>query len=332
MSSTLVIGGLGSSLLVIDGLGGESVAPSLEPNPAETVWTLGVGGAIVSPSVVSGAGILLATTLYNNGSIVGFTSADVLDSSVWGSGNAPVSIVPVVDWISAPGGTLTLFISPGQSAFIAPGIYRMQVGVTPAGASRLIAYDGILEVLATVGAIAAPIVWCDDSDVLLYATSPLSLQAVKAANDATGFLTQRANATSKLLRRIIKGYNPRFGFVRTRMNTPDPITQELDVVVPGSVYPSKADLTTALNTPGGIVLEEQLREIIARHAISLILRRQATGGSGDKYAAEAAAQESMAEEQYHCYQAQMVSASPIGGNTRFLIDMDCIILPAGTAP
>lgn len=303
----------------------------IEPNPDETAWTLGVGGAIVTPWVVVGAGVTLATTLMNNGVSVPFGDSAVLDASVWPGGGETATFSPLANWISAIGGTLTLIVTDAQAATLTAGVYRMQLGITPVGGVRVIGYDGWLTVRPAVGTTAAPLAWCDESDVLLYATSVLSLQAVKAANDASGYLLHRVQATQKTSRKIVKRYNPRLGFVRTRHNTPDPILGELDYVEAVQVFPSKDDVTAALGVVGGVVLEEQLREIIARWAIALILRRSATSGNAAVYRQEAMEQEAMADDIFHCYQAQMVSASPIGGNTRFLLDMDCIILPAGTS-
>lgn len=320
------------------------VVSEVQPDPEETVWTLGVGGVVVSPLVGSGFALTLATTLLNDGVAVAFTPADVLDALAWRGGDEAALFAPAVAWISAPAGTLTLTIAAGQSSALDPGEYRIQVGVTRASGVRSLCYDGRLTVLATIGAAAPALTWCSAADVLRYATSVSTLQAIKAANDSSGFLLQRADATARRSRMLVKRYNPRPGFVKVRNNLPDPIAG-LDIQSPTAVWPSKRDVAAALATVGGIVLEQQLREMIARDAISLILRRQATGASASVYLAEAEAMEAMADAIYREYQPQLVTAAPIGvgvpvlvdgssvttGFTNFLIDMDCTILPMGTA-
>lgn len=330
--STLAIGGLGLGPLVTGGLGGLVVSASIVPNPAETTWSIGAeSGAIAALSVVQGFAITYATTLYNAGEVVSFASNAMLDAAVWPGGTEGVAFIPGVAWISAPGGTFTLAISAAQSSAVADGVYRLQVGVTPSGGARVLAFDGTLTVKTTASSASPPIVWCQESDMLICSSTIKSLAARTDVNDATGFLLQRVWATQLIARKIVTRYTPRPGFVLTRQDVMDPIVG-LDVALPTAIPPSKYDLTQAVNTNGGVMLEERLREIVARTAVGLVLRRQSTGGSGKDYVAEAEAQESMAMDVFRCYQAQMSSAAPIGGNSNFLIDMDCIILPAGTSP
>lgn len=332
--STIVLDGLGSTSLVMGGLGGLVVSATTVPNPAETTWTIGAtpgSGAIATLSVVQGFAVIYSTTLYNAGEVVAFASDATLDAVAWPGGDEAAVIAPTVAWVSSSAGTLTLAISSGQSAGVADGVYRIQVGVTPSGGARVLAFDGTLTVLNTASNVSPPIVWCQESDMLICSSTIKSLLGRPEVNDATGFLLQRVWATQLVARKIVTRYMPRPGFVLTRQNTMDPIVGQ-DLAIPTAVPPSKNDLTASTNTNGGIVLEERLREIVARTAVGLVLRRQSTGGNGKDYVAEAEAQEGMAMDVFHCYQAQMVSASPIGGNSNFLIDMDCIILPAGTSP
>lgn len=300
------------------------------PNPAETVWTLDSTGAVVSPSVVIGFAVTLNTTLMNNGVVVSYSDTPTIDAAVWVGGDEAALFAPTMTVISATLGTISLAISAAQSSATFEGTYRLQVGVTD-GAVRSVAYDGFLVVLPSTGDVVPTIVWCQESDMILRSTAIRSMQTTRQTNDATGFLLQREEATLEWTRRIVKRYNPRPGFILTRQNTVDIISGQ-DVALPGALAPSKEDLTTALSTFGGIVLEAQLRQIVARYAIALVLRRQATGASSRDFVMEADAQEKMAEDLFNCYQANIVTAAPIGGNTNFLIDADCIILPAGTAP
>jgi len=308
----------------------------IEPNPAETAWTLGAGGAVASPSVAPGFAMGLATVLLNAGVVVPYTSGAVLDASVWRGGEEASLFSPAVAWIDATMGTLTLGIAVGQSSGLEQGKYRLQVGVTGVGGVRSLAYDGWLEVGDSPGNVAAPLAWCDYEDMLLYSDAIKSLGGSRGV-DLTAFLAQRAEETAKRSREMVIRYRQRPGYTRVRQSTPDPIIGQ-DPANAAAVALSKGDLTTALATVGGIVLEEKLREIIARGAIALVLGRQTTVGNSQAYRQEAAEQRSRADELFKCYQAQIhtaspiVSPSPIGPVSDFLIDRDCILLPPGTSP
>ncbi len=304
---------------------------TIEPNPAETVWLLGIGGAVTSPIVGEGFQLTLWTQLLNAGVLVPYLAGATLDASVWPGAGEGILFTPTVAWTNPADPTqgLTLVVSSTQSASVGPGRYRLQVGVTAMGV-RSLAYDGELQVSDTPGSVPAPLTWCSAADMLLYSDVIGNLRARRDVEDATGFLLQRGQATSKLARMIVKRLDYHSMMVFTRQNTLDPILQTFDVPTPFAAIPSKTDVTTTLATPGGIVLEEQLREIAARMAIALVLRRQAT--SNVAYRQEAEAQEAMADDLFAKYQAQIVTASPIGGNTNFLVDQNVIILPTGTAP
>jgi hypothetical protein len=315
-----------------------------EPNPAETVFTLGPGGAVWSGSVASGFALSLATTLLNGGVVLSYPDSAALDASVWRGGGEASLFSPAVAWSLPAAGAFTLAISAGQTTNLEAGSYRLQVGVTVGGV-RSLAFDGPIEVTDTVGTVAPAMTWCAADDMLLYSDQIRSLQSSRGA-DVTGFLAQRGQATSKRSRAMVNRYRPRNGFVRVRQNQMDPILDTMDVPNPTAVPPSKADLTTALATLGGIVLEEKIVEIVARDAIALVLRRQATSANARAYLEEAEAQVAMADDLFRCYQAQVITATPIGvgvvvtiegtptsaGFSNFLIDHDCVILPEGTAP
>lgn len=280
--------------------------------------------------VISGAdGGPWTSTLMNDGVVVSYPGTATFDASVWRGGDEAPLFAPAVDWIDSTMGTFRVFIPASFTAALEEGTYRIQIFVDSAGV-RSEAFDGFLEILSTTGGVTPSITWCDQSDVLLYSSTVSDLQAKRQTNDASGFLLQRVQATAKRSRMLVKRYMPRLGFVKVRQNTLDPFLDSMDIPSATAVPPSKFDLTAAFGRVGGIVLEEQLREIVARDAISLILRRQAT--TSMPYRQEAEAQEAMADEIFKCYQAQVVTAAPIGGNTNFLIDMDCIVLPAGISP
>ncbi len=323
-------------LLYIPPSGGSPIPPTpgIEPNPDETVWTLGTGGAVVSPAVAPGFSVTLATVLLNNGVPLSYTSSATLDASVWPGGNEPASFSPSVAWITPASATLTLVITAAQSASVDQGKYRMQVGVTVSGV-RSLAYDGWLLVGSEPGSTAYFQPWATVEDMRLSSTTIDTLLNKQA--DITNFLGQLVEASLEILRWIVLRYNPRPGYTLVRMNVPD-IISGLDVAMPGAVPIGKYLLTQCLNTVGGIVLEAKLRRMVAKYAIALVLRRQATGGNAEVYRKEADACMQWVLDTFEDYQAiiysatPVVSPSPIGAIQNFLIDADCVLLPSGTSP
>jgi hypothetical protein len=283
--------------------------------------------------VVQGADIKWNTVFYNAGVPVSYVSNATFTATVSRGAEEASLFSPTVTWINSTLGSASLAIGAAQTASLDPGIYNLLILIVAGGLSYE-AFNGQLEILPNVGSITPPIVWCDESDVVLYWNQGLALQPSRLTNDATGFLLQRIEATQKVSRMLVVRYNPMPGFTLTRQNTVDSIVG-MDVATPSAVPPSKYDLTQAVNATGGIVLEEKLREIVARRAIALLMRRQATGGSGREYMAEAEAQVAMSDMIFECYEAQMVSAYQIpllSGITNFLIHCNCIVLPPGTSP
>jgi hypothetical protein len=300
-------------------------------------------GATWNGAIAAGFDITLASTLLNAGVVVPYTSGDTLDASVWRGGSESALFSPAVAWVDATAGTFTLTVGRGQTATLDAGAYRLQVGVT-SGGSRSLVYDATIEITEAPGSDSPPIAWCTDADMATYSHVLRSLQSSRGSN-LTGFLVQRAVVTAKYSREIVTRYRPRRP-VKVRQPTLDPVLNSFDIPNPTAVAPSTTDLTNAVGQLGGIVLEEKLREIIARAAISIVLREQATNSNAGTYIEEAEMQQEMADALFKCYQAQIITAEPVGvgvsvvsdgqtftaGFTRFLIDRDCVVLPEGTSP
>jgi hypothetical protein len=300
----------------------------IEPNPAETVWLLGPDGAVVTLRATPGFAITWDTTLLNNGVGVPFDPADTLDARVW-RGQQEVSLfAPGVEWIDATLGTLSMSISANQTTTLDKGTYRIQVGVTHAG-TRVLAYDGTLELADTVGSVAVPQAWCTYEDMLDRSTVLQSLDSRKV--DITGFLNLRAIVTSELIDDIVERLEPRPGMVKVRRNIPHPIVG-IDVADPNAVPPSKADVRSALEA-GQVVFRKRLIEIVARRTIALVMSRQST--SDQRYRQEAMDQRAMADDLWRKYQAQVLlggtSYSQASSYPQALVDMDVVLLPPGVA-
>ena len=253
------------------GLGPDTIlVPPIEPNPAETVWTLGVDGAFVVPSVVSGASVLLATTLYNNGVVVGYESDAVIDASVWIGGHAPVSFTPSAAWIDSAAGTLSLIVSSVQSAAVAAGLYRMQVGVTPMGGLPRHRLRRDVQVFPSPASItpACPTSRSTTSRTITTRSRPCRITSTTRP-DSRKFASSKSNLFD---RRIELRNNPLPGMVLTRQNIIDPIVGQ-DVALPTAVPPSQAQITTSLGR-GGLILEQMAVEQVRTRVIANILKRQ----------------------------------------------------------
>lgn len=277
-------------------------------------------------------------TLLNRGSAIVYTGSETFVATFSRGGEEASLFTPAVAWVTPSLGIIKLSLSASQTAALDPGVYVLQIFVV-SGGLKVPGFDGRVELLPTVGTVAPGLTWCSEADMLLRSDVIRSLQGGRGANDATGLLLQRVEATAERSRHLVTRYDPQAGFIKVRQNVLDPFVQSMDVPSPLAVPLSKQDLTTALATVGGIVLEAALRDIIARDAISLLLRRQATSGNARSYLEEAEAQSAMADERFKCYRAQIVTASPIvspspiGPISNFLVGThECILLPAGTAP
>jgi hypothetical protein len=297
------------------------------PDPLETIWSLGFGGAPWDRMVVPGFALLLSTTLKNNDEPVGFTSGATLDATVWPGGSEASVFAPTVAWDTANGGyaigALTLSITSTQASMLKAGDYRLQLGVTTSGV-RSIAYDGSLRVSDTIGTVALRSLYITVADLKI-----LWDQVDVVANrnsDTAGFTTVLAYVCDDFDRKIVKRFCPYPGDIRTRQNTPDPYVG-LDVSNPTATWPNKATITNAL-AAGGLIVDRCAWDILVRCALAVILGRQ---GPGDN-AKVAAMMRAEAEEKWYCYQAIVSFASPPTSTADALIDYGAILLPSGTAP
>lgn len=308
------------------GLGGTTPLPIgvAAPNPAETVWRLGIGGVVTSPRSVPGFDLILVTALYNNGVSVGYTPDPALEAVVWRGDDQPNLFFPEVLWISAVAGTLQLSIPAADTIGLEPGHYRLRVGLT-VGDVRLLAFDGGLDIAEVPGSDLDRTPYVTNRDLLFYYDQLSTLQ--NYTSDETGFAEQRVDASDQFDRMLIERYNPRPGFVRNRNPTYDPILG-YDVPDPALVPPSKADLTAYLSA-GGLIVEQKAREMVARMTIALILDRQETQDQ-NPYREHAQTMRDRVTQLWAGYQAQIDSNS--NAVPDYLIDRDVIFLPAGAAP
>lgn len=299
------------------------------PNPNETVWSLGFGGATWDGTAIPGFALGLSTTLMNDGLVVAFPSGATLDASVWVGGDEAALFSPTIAWDTANGGyaagVVALTMAAASLAPLASGDYRLQVGVTVSGV-RSPCFDGIVNLRDTVGSDVAPTAWCSLQDMLDVSDQVASLNS--RLSDSTGFLNIRARVTREMARELIDRFNPMTGDVRQRSAISDPIVG-LDVSVATPSWLNQTTITAALLSPGPI-LETKLRDMVARRSVAFVLGRQIGNRA---YAEEAAAQMAEAQAIHKCYRTQItVAGGPDNTPNVLLVFNGAIILPTGTSP
>ncbi len=291
----------------------------VQPEPAETAWTRGVGGTVVAPALVAGCDLLLATTLRNNGRALAFDPGTVLAAEVTAGAESSVLFAPAATWIDAGAGTLVLFFAGNSTTTLDPGTYTLRLLV-----GTVLAYDGALRIdPASSGVVVGP-AWATAADMQRLSTV---IRSMKAAADLANFAAEIAEQTETLRRELTLRYDPLPGFVLVRQPVRDP-QLGFDVPDPAAIPPTPAQYGQYLRA-GGLILEQWVRDVVARRAITEILERQVTKSYGD----EAAMMRDRARADLAAYELQIdtdgdgvadLLVAPAG--TRVTL------LPAGTAP
>jgi hypothetical protein len=269
-----------------------------------------------------------ATTLLNAGVPTPYPADATIDAAVWRGGNEATLFSPSAAWIDAAAGTLTVSVVAAQTVGLDPGVYRLQVGVT-SGSVRSLAFDGHLEILEAPGAGTLRVPYVTYRDLLDYFDQLGTLQSVPG-DDAT-FLRQRSRASDQFDRDLVVRYDPRPGFVRTRRASMDPYLG-FDVPDPAAVPPTPRAVSLAVRA-GGVVVDENVREMVSKLAIARVLEQQEVMGMArNPYEEKAAAFHAEAMGLWQKYDVQLDTSNPLDGVADLLVGRDVILLPTGTAP
>lgn len=270
-------------------------------------------------------------TLRNEGTPVAFAGSATFLATVSRGGEGASLFAPAVSWVDPAAGTFRLSVDANQTAALDAGSYLLQVFVLDSG-EKIEAFDGTLEVLPTVGNVAARVPYCSDED-MRRRYDQLGMLANRS-NDTTGFLDVRAEASDDLDRWLVRRYLGRPGYTMVRHNTTHPVLGTLDWSDPTATPPSKKAITAAL-AAGGLVLERAVREIVALRSIAMILERQEVEAP-NSFRQEAQAMRQRAEEIGRCYQAQVTldagTYPQASSYPSALIGVDATLLPPGTSP
>jgi len=198
-----------------------------------------------------------------------FLNTDTLSGRVWPGGGQATLFTPTVTWIDASTAQFLITITAAQSTTLGPGKYSLQALATRSGVSIAI-FDGSLKVTSAPGSTAALPVYTSYDDLVQYADW---LEDLQTERDGYGFQREQGRARSWFDDMLVE---------RWKWNSYAPMTG-----TPGygsySLYggrdpfPSKwLRDTLALNT---LIVRDQVRECLAKKAISYICARQI--GKGD---------------------------------------------------
>ena len=206
------------------------------------------------------------TATYQGNPILGkYVAGDNLTASIWQGQDQTVLLTPSVTWIVPSLATINLTITAAQLAIagLAPGVYHLQVDVTPLSDSQpRCVYYGLIQFDPTAGSTPAFPSWVSYNDVVGWNNSILSLQ--DQDDDLTGFARQRNIAMMLSVAWILRRYSPVPGQSRRYLDSTRTVAGPYlcfsDTGPNGEDAPTRAELEGWLNTPSRVILTEDLVE------------------------------------------------------------------------
>lgn len=236
-------------------------------------------------TVVLGAlAVRKITPQFNGRPLAGvFVDTDVLDAKVYRGDNQTVTYAPDVTWVS-PFDTATASIRIAfvpalmDAAGITPGLYRVEVGVTPqTDGLRRVVHVGPVRFVGTSGADVPLPTIASWEDVLTYSSDIEKLEQYDV--DQTQFIGQRAVARQAFVDEVCNRYYPRLGGSRQLSGSTITLSPPATIPVPTRAQ-LKAWLTDTV-TPSRLVITSDIIEYNARKAAELIY--QASVGTNNPY-------------------------------------------------
>lgn len=202
-----------------------------------------------------------------------FSSGDALDAAVWRGDDQAALLAPTVSWVDAAAATVRLTVTAAQlaTAGATEGLYRLEVGVTPASdGERRVVHSGVIRLHPTAGTGSALTAYCTSEDLLTYCRELATLQSTDV--DQTGFAEQRHRALETFNDWVLDRYRPRPGCSRREVNGDADDAGPFNRFAPASDAsepPTRTQLEAWL-TPTRLILNENVIEANARYAASLV--------------------------------------------------------------
>lgn len=267
------------------------------------------------------------SVLLNDGVPTPYPPTAPFDAAVWRGGEEAPLFEPEVTWIDSAKATFTVAVSAIQTVGLDPGLYRMQIGVSYGGV-RSLAYDGTLEIQEAPGTtVPRREPYVEATDLLYWYDQLDNLQTIKGG-DAT-FEDQRVDSSEEFDRNLITRYNENRHKVRTRMPFKDPVLDTFDIIDPAAVAPGPLEFT-AIVLGGGVVIDTNSSELVAKSAISKVLARQEVMGSVNPYLQQAATFRAEVIALWNTFDIQVDRDQD--GIVDMLVGEYIILIPPGTAP
>lgn len=239
------------------------------------------------PQPVSGARYTAETTP--------FTVGDTLSARIWPGGDLPVSFSPTVAWVDRDTASFLITVDNSDSATLEVGIYKGEVAVTRGSETGTIdRFD--FEVLPAPGTGETDLAFTTLQDLLDYFPT---LQTLQSSFGQAQFAREQRRATLHLIDILCERWQgfsappqmgqPGFNAWSLGANAAGTskwwLRQQLMPLTPDSTPP--ADLPDRLTTPANIIdptlstallLFPEVKEIVAKYAISYVLEAQITRG------------------------------------------------------
>jgi hypothetical protein len=257
-----------------------------------------------------------------------FTANDVLDSKVYQGDSQAVLFSPTVSWVDPSAGTIQVSISSAQTdaAEVTAGLYRIEVGVTPAGdGNRHVALYSTIRFVGTSGTSSTPPSLVSWSDVLTYSSDVAKLE--QQDTDQTQFAGQRGSAMNLFIQEVVRRYSPRPGGSRRYVSEDGTTAGPYLRFAPspdGSPPPTREQLQVWLSQPGRLVVNEDIVEANARFAAALVYG--SSPGQNSPYQQMADKERGLARAAIQRAKIDLDTKTTPDGNPTIRVDRDVVYL------
>jgi hypothetical protein len=249
-----------------------------------------------------------------------FLDSYTFEANVWAGDDQEPLFHPTVTWIDALTARAKLAIAAAQTAGLEPGLYRLDVFVTPPG-QRFPLFDGYLELDEAPGLGTAPSVYCTYSDLLKYAPEVAKLAA---RSDQSKFAEQRHAARLLFESMVLDRYRPQPGRTRRYVDASGlnagPYLRYADPPA-GSTVPTTAEIAADLTANALIVSEDVVR---CNALLAAAFVYQAQPGRDNVY--QQLGQQAMKDAQAQFEQTTLEFDADSDGTPEIRIDRDATFL------
>lgn len=211
-----------------------------------------------------------------------FDPADALEAIAWGGGDSDAAITLVPDWTDAATGRVRLTLGHAASAAASVGVYPLQVVATLAATSqRVRVLEAWLAVTESPGDSTALPTYGALQDLYDYGGGEW-LHQLRRSDGLANFASERARARSYLDAMILRKWRP---WSDVKVWSGSALSGPMD-----GTNPSLSDYLAA----GALVVDDDVRELVALKALELICRQRITLSEKDEMPRRASYYQSLA--------------------------------------